>query len=326
MIAARIATEVRIRNDVVEEIERLAPGGVCRNVNLSKVSRWKIGGVADCVVSPSTHDEIKSIVQFLRAIDVPFLPFGATSNLLFSDKGLHAVGICIGHRLSGIEIDGANFHVKGGTWVPLLARKVGLAGFCGIEHVCGIPGTVAGLVVMNGGSLRQSISENLVEVTTITTLGETLITPKKDCGFAYRTSHFQTNNQIITGVNFHFERREQTSSIRRHMLKILADRRSKFPQKMPNCGSVFKVNDEMYSEIGPPGAVLDRLGFKGRQIGAAQVSKEHANFINNIGGASANDVKNLANEMREAVLLATGYTLVPEAYFVEPCGSVLPLI
>ncbi|MBN8442864.1 MAG: UDP-N-acetylmuramate dehydrogenase [Thauera sp.] len=277
-------------------------------------------------MSPATHDEVKKIVSFLNSRNLSFLAFGSTSNLLFSDQGLRAVAICIGPRMSGVEVDGDCFHVKGGTWVPSLARSVARAGYSGFEHVCGIPGTVGGLVMMNGGSLRRSASEYLVEILSVTATGETRITAKEDCGFGYRRSHFQDSGQIITGVTFRFEHRDLYSQIRRRMLTILSDRRAKFPQRMPNCGSVFKAHDEMYAQIGPPGAVLDKLGFKGRRIGGAQVSLEHANFINNVGGACASDVRRLAHEMKEAVFAETGYLIEPEACFVESCGRVRPLI
>ena len=110
------------------------------------------------------------------------------------------------------------------------------------------------------------------------------------------------------------------------MLAIMADRRRKFPQKEPNCGSVFKSNPAMYDDVGPPGAAIERLGFKGRRIGGALCSPHHANFVVNTGAATARDTLALITEIRDAVLAATGYEMEVEARYVSRDGGFHPAL
>ena len=116
------------------------------------------------------------------------------------------------------------------------------------------------------------------------------------------------------------------SEVRRAMLAIMADRRRKFPQKEPNCGSVFKSNPAMYDDVGPPGAAIERLGFKGRRIGGALCSPHHANFVVNTGAATARDTLALITEIRDAVLAATGYEMEVEARYVSRDGGFHPAL
>lgn len=311
---------------LLRDLRRIVPDGVCQDVDLAIWSRWRIGGPADCIVEPSSCDQLGEVVRLCRAQNIPYVILGETSNLLFADEGLRAVAIRVGKNISGVSRCGATFIVRAGTWVPAFARIIGAAGFSGVEHTIGIPGTVGGLVYMNGGSLRRSISECVVNVTYIDKAGAVLKIPKVACEFGYRKSRFQSEEVVISEIEFHFDSCRDRAMIRRDMLKILRDRRAKFPKKMPNCGSVFKADENLYREYGPPGLVLDQLGFKGRRLGGAQVSFEHANFINNIGGAKAADVRDLAKQMQMAVFDQTGYLIEPEALFVTSSGSMVPLI
>ena len=308
--------------------ERLAAlGAVVRtDVDLSAITRWRIGGRASLIVEPMTLDQLRSAVLVLRGEGHPFVVFGATTNLLFADDGLDVPALRIGPALSAVTVSVDSIVAQSGAFVPSVARRAAQVGFAGVEHICGIPGTIGGLVFMNGGSMRKSVGSHIDEVLTISTDGEWVKRRNADCDFRYRHSGFQDNGEIVACVRFVFPERADPAALRRMMLDIMATRRKKFPQKEPNCGSVFKVHDNMYPQYGPPGAVLDRLGFKGRRVGAAQVSFEHSNFINNTGGAIAEEVRFLADMMREAVLRDTGYMIEPEARFVHPDGRITPLI
>jgi len=316
----------RISNSVIDSLREVCPHGVSLNVDLSCVSRWQIGGSADCVVSPSSVTELLNVIRFLKKAETPFLLFGSTSNLLFDDKGLRAVAVQIGSRLGGVVKESNGFVAQAGLWVPWLSLFAAKCGYGGLEHICGIPGTIGGLVCMNGGSLRQSISEYLKEVQIINANGDLNWLPKSDCDFSYRKSRFQSSGEIVVAARFEFSKKEAPENIRPKMRAILKDRRLKFPTRKPNCGSVFKVHDELFKADGPPGAILDRLNFKGYRLGNAAVSEQHANFINNLGGATAEDVRCLARLMRDAVIRETGFVLEPEALFVSATGCIEPLI
>lgn len=327
MKAARPAPAIAAAGSgpVFARLEALSPGGVCRDVDLASVSRWRIGGRADCIVAPRSAEEVAAVIGFLSAEGLPYVVLGSSTNLLFADEGLRAIGVHIGARMAEIGIDGDAVACAAGHYVPHFARRVARAGLAGAEHVCGIPGTLGGLVCMNGGSQRRGIGDNVVSVTSVDAGGHLVTRAAGQCGFAYRTSIFQANGDAVVGASFRFPQRDRPAAIRARMLAILRERRRKFPQKEPNCGSVFVSDPAMYAEYGPPGAVIERLGFKGLRQGGAQVSPRHANFIVNTGGATARDVLALVTHIRDVVRERTGYSMRPEGKFVRATGEIVPL-
>lgn len=316
--------EILVTPALVNELEAICAGEVFLNVNLSEFNRWKIGGRADCIVRPNGTAQLVAVVRLLKSQAVPYVVIGATSNLLFADEGLRAVAIQIGSGISGIRIDGNRVWCQGGVWVPCLARKVAHAGLTGTEYICGIPGTLGGLIYMNGGSQRRGISDVVLSVSSVDAQGNIVHRSREECSFAYRRSVFQDSDEVIAEAVLCMEQAADRQVARREMLSILRSRRRKFPQKQPNCGSVFVSNPAMYADYGSPGAVVERLGFKGRRIGGALVSPLHANFIVNAGGASAADVLSLIAEIKVAVHAEIGIALEVEPRFVTADGRVVP--
>lgn len=313
---------------VISTLKRVFPGAVEEGVRLSDLSRWRIGGRADCLVSPRSTEELASLRSWIFERGLPSVVFGETSNLLFSDEGLRAIAIRIGQPLSGVTIEGNSIHALAGTWVPRLARVAMQAGLTGLEHTCGIPGTLGGLVCMNGGSQRKGIGDHVTRVRSIDSMGRVVDRSRMECDFSYRSSIFQRANEVIADVQLSLSRTDDKLSRRREILTILRDRRRKFPRKMPNCGSVFVSNPAMYADYGPPGKVIESIGLKGYRIGNAIVSPLHANFIvNDIrnGGASASDVLQLIRLIKERVAKETGYMMAVEVRHVLPSGEIISL-
>ncbi|WP_133152352.1 UDP-N-acetylmuramate dehydrogenase, partial [Vibrio lentus] len=210
-------------------------------------------------------------------------------------------------------------YCESGVWVPELAYRTYREGLSGIEHICGIPGRLGGLVYMNGGSNRRAISENLESILVINSDGEVINIDSKTLSFAYRTSPFQDMNVIIAAATLTLEKSER-NDIRHTMRKTLASRRRKFPRKQPNCGSVFASNPAMYETVGPPGYAIEKVGLKGHKIGEAQISPMHANFIVNLGKAKAKDVLSLIKLAREKVYQDTNFYMDCEVRYVFPDG------
>jgi len=308
---------------VLDELAALCPGGIALDVDLAAISQWRIGGRADIVLSPASTAEVASLRRWFAARGVTPVVIGLTSNLLFADEGLRVPVLQIGPRMADIVLTPQHVLAQAGIWVPGLARRLMQAGLTGAEHICGIPGTLGGLICMNGGSQRKGIGSSVVEVQSIDTGGNLVTRCADECNFAYRHSVYQINGEVITSAKLHFATAPH-STVRAEMRKILADRRRKFPRKLPNCGSVFKSNPAMYAEIGPPGAAIERLGFKGQCEGAAQVSLLHANFIVNNGGARAKDVLRLIDRITTMVECATGYRMETEVCYVSPTGRIAP--
>lgn len=305
-------------------LQSILPGAVHEQVDLSALSRWRVGGVADCIVAPRTVDEVRKLMTFVNEAGLPYVVIGSSSNLMFADEGLRVLGIHFGAAFASMRIDGDSVWSQAGVWVPEFARQVARAGLTGAEHVCGIPGTLGGLIYMNGGSQRKGIGDNIVEVTTMTPEGELRYYDQSSCTFAYRASRFQGTHEIILEARFQFDHSGESEAIRRSMLTILRQRRQKFPRKLPNCGSVFVSNPAMYDEYGPPGAVIEKCGLKGMKHGGAQISPLHANFIVNNGKATASDLLYLINKVRDTVKQHTGYDMPAEVRYLTPEGELTP--
>ncbi|ABM61539.1 UDP-N-acetylmuramate dehydrogenase [Halorhodospira halophila] len=309
--------------ELISSLSRLCPGGVHRNVSLAQFSRWKIGGIADLVVEPGSLEELSALRAFISREGLANVVIGETSNLLFADEGLRAICIRIGSRLANVQVDGDELVADAGIWVPCFARRVMQAGLTGAEHICGIPGTLGGLICMNGGSQGNNIGTAVLAVTAVNKDGVALTLSQKECGFAYRRSVFQEQDLVISKARLRFLQIEEKRVVRRQMSALLHDRNCKFPRKKPNCGSVFKSNPAMYAEFGPPGAVIERMGFKGYRIGDAVVSTQHANFFVNEGSARAADMLRLIREVREAVYAESGHQMEAEVRFVTQEGSIV---
>ncbi|WP_148861381.1 UDP-N-acetylmuramate dehydrogenase [Marinobacter fonticola] len=308
----------------IAALQALMPGAVYTDVDLSALSRWRVGGIADCIVAPRTLDEIRTLMRFVGDAEIPYVVIGSSSNLMFADEGLRVLGIHFGAEFSQLRIEGNTVWSQAGVWVPEFARQVARAGLTGAEHVCGIPGTLGGLIYMNGGSQRKGIGDNIAEVTTITPSGDIQRYDQTSCSFAYRASRFQASNDIILEARFQFDHSGEADAIRRSMLSILRQRREKFPRKLPNCGSVFVSNPAMYDEYGPPGAVIEQCGLKGVVHGGAQISPLHANFIVNNGRATASDLLYLIHKVRDTVRARTGYDMPAEVRYLTPEGELTP--
>lgn len=313
-----------LSKSVLNALYDLCPGGVTPDVDLSIMSQWRIGGKADVVIQPSTTGELVALRRWFSDRDINPVVIGLTSNLLFSDEGLRVPCIQITRRLSDVLTQGTKVTAEAGVWVPSLARQLMKSGLTGAEHTCGIPGTLGGLVCMNGGSQRKGIGTNVMRVESVNGKGEVIQRNGEECNFGYRKSIYQSKNEVITRVTLRFHRRN-VGVIRREMNGILSGRRRKFPRNKPNCGSVFKSNPAMYAEIGPPGVAIERLGLKGKRIGNALVAPEHANFILNSGGATASDVLALTRAISDAVTENTGFRMEAEARFVTASGEIVAL-
>lgn len=290
---------------------------------LCRHNSWKIGGSADLFVEPESPAQVAELMRALDGSGIPCVVIGQGTNLLFDDAGVRGVVVKIGSKMGALNISGNTINVQGGCWVPQLARKVMAQGLSGLEHCIGIPGTVGGLVAMNGGSQRKGIGENVVSVTVVTRSGEILKLSQADCCFAYRRSAIQESGAIVVDAELQCPPAEQ-SSIRREMLDDLRTRRGKFPRKLPNCGSVFLSTSEMHASVGPPGKIIEEAGLKGTRIGQAEVSQQHANFIVNRGGAKAADILALIRHIRQTIRARIGFELDCEVRYVGPDGQIKP--
>ena len=307
----------------LKELAAKELGRVVFDEPLSRHNSWKIGGSADLFVEPDNSDQIAEVLHFSQGNEIPLVVIGQGTNLLFDDAGVRGIVLKIGERLADMQISENLIVAGGGAWVPQLARQSMQAGLCGLEHCIGIPGTVGGLVMMNGGSQRKGIGENVVSVTVVDRDGIKKQLSQSECDFSYRQSALQGTGCVVTRVELNCPKGDR-KKIRQEMLADLRTRRQKFPRKQPNCGSVFLSTTEMHATVGPPGKVIEDAGLKGLQVGKAEISRQHANFIVNLGGASSMDVLILIKQVRQRIREQIGFELDCEVRYVSPQGEIIP--
>ncbi len=309
--------------DLLDKLVTQDVGQYAFDVPLSGHNSWQIGGPADLLVEPDRAEQVVAVVRFASQFRIPLVVIGQGTNLLFDDAGLRGVVLKLGENFSTIKIEGNHITAESGAWVPGLARKAMLAGLAGLEHIVGIPGTIGGLVLMNGGSQRKGIGENVRRVQFVSREGEMCELNREECVFSYRKSALQGVGAVVVKVELECERLD-SRRIRRMMLDDLRERRRKFPRKEPNCGSVFLSTSEMHASVGPPGKIIEEAALKGFRIGNAEVSRQHANFIVNRGGATSRDVLDLISHIRRTVRERISFDLDCEVRYVSPAGNILP--
>lgn len=302
---------------------KVAHLGVRKQVGLDQHSWWKIGGKAELFCEIRNIAQLSELLSILKETGVPFSVLGQGTNLLISDYGFRGCVIYFGKSFSSCIIKDMEMEVFCGAWVPAVAYKAAKIGLSGMEHTIGIPASFGGLTYMNGGSQRKSISSLISAVKILAENGEIKVLKKEDCGFSYRTSLFQNTNALILSTILSFEKKKPYAKQRPELINILASRRGKFPRKLPTCGSTFKSSPTLFEAYGPPGQIIEDLGFKGYRKGNIEVSRQHANFILNLGGGSSKDVLNIVSMIRKKVHEETGFLMEPEfRYLHESLGII----
>lgn len=293
------------------------PAFIKKNQALSLHCTLKIGGGAKYFVEPINEEEIVQAVRWAISNGLSYFVIGRGSNILFADEGYSGLIIKISKKLSRIIVNNEQgiVSVQAGAWMPHVARKCQSHGLSGLEHAVGIPGNIGGIITMNAGSQRKSISSNLQFVRYVDENGNVKTLNVNEGEFGYRKSTFQNNKWIILEATFFCELGDK-NEIRRTMLEILGERRRKFPRKLPNCGSVFKSNPSMYKSYGPPGKIIEDMGLKGTRFGGVFVSEKHANFFINENGTSK-DFSQLLCFVKEKAKAEYGIDLHEEVIFVK---------
>jgi len=298
-------------------------GRVRRNVPLSSLCSWRIGGPADIVVEPDGTDAVRRLLEYVNQHGVPLVVIGAGSNILFDDAGLRGIVLRIGESLSGFDCDAGGVTALAGAWLPRMALAAAAAGLAGLEHLAGVPGTLGGSVAMNAGMPEAPIGGMVAWADAVDMAGNAVRFRGDECRFGYRTSRFLDGRHIVLGARLSC-RGDDQAAVRARTTAVLKERRGKYPLDQPSAGSVFLRDPSRPAEYGPPGLLVEKAGLKGAREGGAVVSDRHANFIVNAGGATSADVLRLIRRIRLAVHGSTGYWLKCEIRYVAPDGSTRP--
>jgi UDP-N-acetylmuramate dehydrogenase len=290
-------------------------GQLRRDEPMAKHVSWRAGGRARFFFQPA---DVADLAAFLRALapEEPVLFVGLGSNLLVRDGGFAGAVVFTHHALTGIAADAARrdelgFRAGAGVPAPHLARFVAKHGGAGAEWMAGVPGTVGGALAMNAGCYGGETWNHVVSVETIDRSGELHRRLPADYDIAYRHAQLRSAAEewFVSGL-FAFEPGDEAAAMAR-MRSLLSRRVASQPLNQPNAGSVFR---------NPPGdhaaRLIESCGLKGFTVGAAQVSPKHANFIVNLGGASAKDIETVVDHVHATVLSNTGVDLVREVRIV----------
>jgi len=300
----RVTTGAKVHAQFTPADVRAAVAGLRGTVSfqapLRQYTSFKIGGSADVLLEPVDIEDVCLAVRQARVRKIPFFVLGGT-NLLIRDGGIRGIVISL-VRLRGIkEEPGSVLYAEGGVGMPTLIGYAIRHSLAGLEWAAGIPGTVAGCVVMNAGTKLGEMKDSIKAVRMVNMKGQVVDVEAAQVRFEYRRALLPRG--IVVGVWLQLKRGVR-SEIERVVKDYLHYRRDTQPLTMPSAGCVFKnpPNDSA-------GRLIEAVGLKGARVGDAEVSMKHANFIVNRGQASAADVIALIAKVRSAVRRRAGVGL-----------------
>lgn len=303
-------------------------GELAFNVPMDRHVSWRAGGVAERLYQPA---DLADLIVFMRTLeaDEPLIFIGLGSNLLVRDGGYRGTVILVHKALSALRLESRRqgtawekradgtigvIYAEAGVASPKVARFAANHDLVGAEFLAGIPGTVGGALAMNAGCYGRETWEIVAQVLTIDRRGELHTRLPRDFGVGYRrVAPSQPREEWFVAAWLMLSRGDGAAS-REEIKRLLARRVASQPLNLPNAGSVFR---------NPPGdhaaRLIEQCGLKGLRIGGAQVSEKHANFIVNLGGASAADIERLIERVEATVAERTGVQLQREVRIIgEP--------
>ncbi len=299
-----VTTAARVRAQFTQADVRAAMAGLRGSVSfrapLREYTSFKIGGPADVVVEPADIEDLCLVVLQARARKIPLFVLGGT-NLLVRDGGIRGIVVSLA-RLRGIkEEPGSVLYAEGGVGMPTLIGYAIRHSLAGLAWAAGIPGTVAGCVVMNAGTKLGEMKDSVKALRMVNMKGQVVELEAAQVKFEYRRALLPRG--IVVGVWLQLKQ-----GVRAEIEKIVKDylhyRRDTQPLAMPSAGCVFKnpPNDSA-------GRLIEAVGLKGARVGDAEVSMKHANFMVNRGQASAADVMALIRNVRSEIRRRAGVRL-----------------
>lgn len=305
-------TDQNIRTEL---IAILGSDNVLTEEPMKKHTTFRIGGNADYFVTPVNAEQIQSVVAYLKKEKIPFYVVGNGSNLLVSDEGFRGVVIQLYDKLRAFEILSEKesetygleskvcVRAQAGIMLGRLGNELAARSLAGFEFATGIPGTLGGAVRMNAGAYGGEMKDVLVNATVIDTEGNLVTMNREELKLGYRTSIIDRNQYIVVEAVLALEQGNQ-DEINDKIKDLAGRRRDKQPLEYPSAGSTFKRPEGYFA-----GKLISDAGLKGFSVGGAQVSEKHAGFVINTGDATAKDVIDLTDAVRDKVQKEYGVTL-----------------
>jgi len=272
---------------------------------MSEHTSWRVGGTADRCYRPADLDDLR---HFLAGVpdNEPLVWIGLGSNVLVRDGGIRGTVILPFGGLDSLERLGENV-VRAGAGVTCakVARFAVRHGLTGAEFLAGIPGTMGGALAMNAGAFGGETWSLVAAVQTVDRHGGLHVRQREEYRVGYRSVSAPENEWFVS-ADLQLQPGE-TAAAQARVRSLLERRAATQPTKQPSCGSVFRNPANDFAA-----RLIDTCGLKGEQIGQAQVSEKHANFIVNLGGARATDIEALIRYVQQRVQQQHGVRLEPE--------------
>ena len=299
--------------DFQEKLARNCPDiRILYNEPMAKHTSFRIGGAAEAMAFPKNAEELARLLKVSRLLDRTPAILGAGTNVLAPDEGVGGLVICLKDCLDGMErLDETHIRVMAGVTMTRAAMFAARQGLSGLEFAHGIPGTVGGGVYMNAGAYGGDIGSVLTRAEVMDSEGNVLTFSREDMGFSYRHSRLEDTPGIVLAAVFCLKPLDSGDILNR-MKELMAKRSASQPLDLPSAGSAFKRPVGGYAA-----ALIDEAGLKGYQVGGAAISRKHAGFAVNLGGATAGDVKELLRQVSDRVYERTGIRLEPEVRIWE---------
>ena len=290
-----------------EALEEALGDQVQFDASLARATSLRVGGKAGALAAPATRGELQRTLRTCSIHRLPHAVLGSGFNTLAPDAPYPGVVIQLAKFRRLEERPEFTLRIEAGVSHGRITNFCTERGLAGLEFGAGIPGTFGGWLAMNAGIPGREVKDVLCEIEVMSPTGSRIAhVPRRRLRFVYRALHGLAPGSILLSGLVRVRRSNRTR-VKAEIEELLARRSATQPLSVPSCGSVFK---------NPPGdhagRLIDAAGLKGRQVGGAQISTLHANFITNIGGASAADVLALIEMAQVAVRARTGVKLVRE--------------
>ncbi len=277
------------------------------NEPMHRHTSFRIGGAAEIMAFPKDEAELSCLLKAAGLLGIAPAILGAGTNVLAPDAGLPGLVVCLKDCLVGMErLDDTHIRVAAGVTMTRAAMFAAGLGLSGLEFAHGIPGTVGGGVYMNAGAYGGEIGGVCQWVSVMDMGGNVRRKSREEMAFSYRRSALMASGGIVTGAEFALTPKP-TEEIKAYMKQLGEKRSASQPLNLPSAGSAFKRPANGYAA-----ALIDQAGLRGFRVGNAAISEKHAGFAVNLGGATAQDVKELLSQVSDRVYAASGIRLEPE--------------
>lgn len=304
----------------------LKPPAIQSDIKLADYTTLKIGGLAKYFTVVKSMEELQAAINWAAEKSVATLVLGSGSNVLISDQGFD--GLVMIMAIETMDWHDQGVTVGAGVKIGQLISGALSRGLGGLSMLTGIPGTVGGAVCGNAGGQTQWIGERVVWVESMDQRGQLNRLEQAACSFGYRSSIFQKNQQIITGINIRLLSVDQNEE-KEKITELSTTKGNNQPLGQPTAGCVFKnplvaqdkLPEKLRPDVNSDGTIsawrlIADAGLTGQKVGQLQLSEKHANFMVNLGGGTADQAIQLISLVKQRVRDTLGVQLQEEIKYI----------